>query len=128
MGKWQKVVFSIVWRGSGKQCNQKCDKDQQQGHLLLGVSKNRGGPPKSSILIGFSIINHPFWGFLPIFGNTLIYHTPVMTHVAGSDRLGPRVEEVWVWKLMIGSGWLQLTSCNYWILYADYKFIYVLFH
>ncbi len=35
----------------------------------LGVSKNRGGPPKSSILIGFSIINHPFWG-TPIFGNT----------------------------------------------------------
>ena len=25
--------------------------------------------PKSSILIGFSIINHPFWG-TPIFGNT----------------------------------------------------------
>ena len=32
-----------------------------------GVSKNRG-TPKSSILIGFSIINHPFWGTL-IFGN-----------------------------------------------------------
>ena len=28
----------------------------------LGVSKNRGKTPKSSILIGFSIINHPFWG------------------------------------------------------------------
>ena len=28
-------------------------------------------PPKSSILIGFSIINHPFWG-TPIFGNTHI--------------------------------------------------------
>ena len=26
------------------------------------------GTPKSSILIGFSIINHPFWGS-PIFGN-----------------------------------------------------------
>jgi len=26
-----------------------------------------GFPPKSSILIGFSIINHPFWG-IPIFG------------------------------------------------------------
>ena len=26
----------------------------------MGVSKNGGGPPKSSILIGFSIINHPF--------------------------------------------------------------------
>ena len=28
-----------------------------------------GFPPKSSILIGFSIINHPFWG-THIFGNT----------------------------------------------------------
>ena len=27
----------------------------------MGVSENRG-TPKSSILIGFSIINHPFWG------------------------------------------------------------------
>ena len=33
------------------------------------ISKNRGKPPNSSILIGFSIINHPFWG-TPIFGNT----------------------------------------------------------
>ena len=33
----------------------------------VGVSKNRD-TPKSSILIGFSIINHPFWG-TPIFGN-----------------------------------------------------------
>ena len=36
----------------------------------LGVSKN-SGTPKSSILIGFSIINHPFWG-TPNFGNTHI--------------------------------------------------------
>ena len=28
----------------------------------MGVSKNRG-TPKSSILIGFSLINHPFWGY-----------------------------------------------------------------
>ena len=34
----------------------------------LGVSK-KSGTPKSSILIGFFIINHPFWG-TPIFGNT----------------------------------------------------------
>ena len=33
----------------------------------MGVSEN-DGTPKSSILIGFSIINHPFWG-TPIFGN-----------------------------------------------------------
>ena len=36
----------------------------------MGVSKN-SGTPKSSILIGFSIINHPFWG-TTIFGNTHI--------------------------------------------------------
>ena len=36
----------------------------------MDVSLN-GGNPKSSILIGFSIINHPFWG-TPIFGDTHI--------------------------------------------------------
>ena len=36
----------------------------------MGVSKNNGAP-KSSILIGFCIINHPFWG-TPIFGNIQI--------------------------------------------------------
>jgi len=34
----------------------------------MGVSLN-GGTPKSSILIRFSIINHPFWGPTPILGN-----------------------------------------------------------
>ena len=38
--------------------------------FFLDVSKN-SGTPKSSILIGFFIINHPFWG-TPIFGNTQI--------------------------------------------------------
>ena len=33
----------------------------------MGFFENNG-TPKSSILIGFSIINHPFWG-APIFGN-----------------------------------------------------------
>ena len=36
--------------------------------IYMDVSENNG-TPKSSILIGFSIINHPFWG-TPIFGNT----------------------------------------------------------
>ena len=47
----------------------------------MGVSKNRG-TPKSSILIGFSIINHPFWG-TTIYGNTHIvishYKNPYLT-------------------------------------------------
>ena len=40
-------------------------------YIYMGVSENRG-TPKSSILIGISIINHPFWG-TPIFGNTHIW-------------------------------------------------------
>ncbi len=36
--------------------------------VYVDVSKNNG-TPKSSILIGFFIINHPFWG-TRIFGNT----------------------------------------------------------
>ncbi len=36
----------------------------------MGVSKIRS-TPKSSILIGFSLINHPFWG-TTIFGTTYI--------------------------------------------------------
>ena len=39
--------------------------------VYMAISKNRGGPPKSSILIGVSIINHPFWG-TTILGNTNI--------------------------------------------------------
>ena len=47
------------------------DKRGQIRSTYMGVSKNNG-TPKSSILIGFSIINHPFWG-TPIFGNIHIY-------------------------------------------------------
>ena len=46
--------------------------------LYMGVSKNKGNP-KSSILIVFSIINHPFWGTI-ICGNThmcIYVYTPV---------------------------------------------------
>ena len=49
----------------------------------LGVSKNRG-TPKSSILIGFSIINHPFWGTI-IFGN--IHFQVRIVHVVFSRVL-----------------------------------------
>ena len=65
--------------------------------LYLGVSKNNG-TPKSSILRGFSIINHPFWG-TPIFLETSIYsaHLPTI----GKD---PFFEvsfsyHIWEWKL-----------------------------
>ena len=42
----------------------------------VGVSKNKG-TPKSSILIGFSFINHPFWVplFLDFVGNIHVYRS-----------------------------------------------------
>ena len=39
-------------------------------NIYMDVSEN-SGTPKSSNLIGFSVMNHPFWG-TPIFGNTHI--------------------------------------------------------
>ena len=50
----------------------------------MDVSEN-SGTPKSSILIGFSIINHPFWG-TPIFGNTHIWHDTGFASLPGSGR------------------------------------------
>ena len=52
----------------------------------MGVSEN-SGTPKSSILIGLSIINHPFWGTL-IFGNAHIY-----------------ISEVWSLKISFSTTW-----------------------
>jgi len=42
--------------------------EDEAGDDDRGVSEN-SSTSKSSILIGFSIINYPFWG-TPIFGNT----------------------------------------------------------
>ncbi len=50
----------------------------------MGVSKN-SGTPKSSILIGFSIINHPFWG-TPIFGNIHIVISHIMLNVCAFEK------------------------------------------
>ena len=49
--------------------------------LQMDVSENNG-TPKSSILIGFSIINHPFWG-------TPILETPRCLLLKGLEVLLP---------------------------------------
>ena len=46
--------------------------------VYMGVSKN-SGTPKSSILIGFSLINHPFWGTTTIFGKSQIVYLNLPT-------------------------------------------------
>ena len=54
--------------------------------LYMGVSENNG-TPKSSILIGFSIINHPFWG-TTIFGTTHIDSTVELQTFGATERHG----------------------------------------
>ena len=86
-----------IWKikNNNKQKNTKKnrhDRTTGQKNLYMDVSKNRG-TPKSSILIGISIINHPFWG-TPIFGNTHIKET-------GSPRIYPcaiKAFSLLVWK------------------------------
>ena len=57
------------WKVSEREKGLKKKAKSQGFHM--GVSEN-SGTPKSSILIGFSIINHPFWG-THMFGNTHIF-------------------------------------------------------
>ena len=78
----------------------------------LGVSKN-SGTPKSSILIGFSIINHPFWG-TPIFGNTLMIHCNHLQQSLNANSgtplwvgTGPAMEKT----LRFPSGWPSRIHC-----------------
>ena len=62
----------------------------------MGVSEN-SGTPKSSILIGFSIINHPFWG-APIFGNT-----PIKKWVSYNPVIEPSGKTSWDILRHVGS-------------------------
>ena len=66
-----------MWRIGFQQSNLGLGWDQEEYGFLdrcdMGVSKNNG-TPKSSILIGFSIINHPFWVFSAIHFEKTIPH------------------------------------------------------
>ena len=61
-GWWQLKLFFVIFQP-----------------YFWGFPKIGCFPPKSSILIGFSIINHPFWGTL-IFGNTHLGKIPILTY------------------------------------------------
>ena len=69
----QHLIFfeDMFWEalcGTTTPLNQRWELSEAEGlsyHLCwkkMGVSLN-GGTPKSSILLGFSVINHPFWGY-----------------------------------------------------------------
>ena len=73
----------------------------------MGVSKN-GGTPKSSILIGFSIINHPFWG-TPIFGNTQIKHQYLVPKFS-LWQAEPRRRHCLTWRCLLFASKLPTTQ------------------
>ena len=60
-------------------------KTQKKKGKKRKISEN-SGTPKSSILIGFSIINHPFWG-TPIFGNTHMDHGSLLQQIHAKQKL-----------------------------------------
>ena len=70
------------------------------------VSEN-SGTPKSSISIGFSITNHPFWG-TPIFGNTQFFWFATLVNSKPNPRL--RMRYVYVWDPGIRK--FRKASCN----------------
>ena len=76
--------------------------------FIKGFSENRG-TPKSSIFIGFSIRNHPFWG-IPIFGNT---HMHGMLCYPCSIRT-PMETALEVWFLHHPVGSLRITAWAPW--------------
>ena len=54
--------------------------------ISIWVFPKIGVPPNHPILIGFSIINHPFWG-TPIFGNTQFFLALQMAIDSSYDEL-----------------------------------------
>ena len=75
-------------------------------NAYVGVSKN-DGTPKSSILIGFSIINHPFWG-TTILGNP---HVNPLTIGQWVTR-NPRQNIPGLWRCGVKSWNLVVRGCH----------------
>jgi len=82
----------------------------------MGVSKN-SGTPKSSILLGFSLINHPFWG-TPIFGNPHILATGQNDPSKEFSSTALRLEEApfpSLRSVFSGAGWRRPVN-NHWTM------------
>ena len=89
---------NLEWSTSGKLCFPENDSAN------IWMFPKTVVPSNHPILIGFSIINHPFWGS-PIFGNTHIFDGPeIMHHTPGCFFLLNSVN-----KGVMGS---QLTKLN----------------
>ena len=79
----------------------------------MGVSEN-SGTTKSSILIGFSIINHPFWG-TPIFGNTHMVKSWPGQHSMGWEYIHMQIVINSLEKSGKFSTWCSWVNIPYWV-------------
>ena len=91
----------------------------------MGVSTN-GGTPKSSILMGYSLINHPFWG------NPHDYGNPHMTNFAAAlllllTTLSGLSRNSWPSSLkasFMASSWeseeVIQTKVAWWLIFVDH--------
>ena len=85
--------------------------------IHVGVSKNNG-TPKSSIFIGFSIINHPFWG-TPCTSWRFRHRHPGPSHIAWMQPWLSWVESRLVTPVFkrVGSQLLQKIYIEDWYIY-----------
>ena len=95
--------------------------------IYTSVSKN-SGTPNSSILIGFSIINHPFWG-TTIFGNTHIYiYTYTSRNKPFPSRWRVRIfnkSTVWLFRSSNQLGRRNLSPAISWqvVFFPNFKYL-----
>ena len=93
------------------------------------VFPKNGGTPKSSVLIGFSIINHPFWG-TPIFGNThlVIWMAFVCRQVvvllAEKNVSRSEVQRFDFWSCQRPSFWVYKYVPNHWVQGKKNTFVF----
>ena len=106
VGNWSPWArLNIEWSGKKKQST---DNWPKCIYIYMGVSEN-SGTPKSSILTGFSIINHPFWEYHHFWKHPYIYYRKMR-------KSQPAVLDYWkVSRLRQDHGtWEQLRACVLW--------------
>ena len=97
--------------------------NQKKHPFHVDVSKN-SGTPESSILIRFSIINHPFWGtpHTPIFGKTHeSFHDPIPPSALAPRDVGPLPS--YVLPRSAGAAAPAKTWVQRWEVLSDNKFL-----
>ena len=101
-----KYVYQYLYISINTQCTYSCWLIHTCS-MYMDVSEN-SDTPKSSILIGFSIINHPF-GDTTIFGNTYIYI------YLGACLQGCELCQLAVGNTFDSASWLEQASGHQWV-------------